>query len=88
MSVEAASRPVCACGEPILFKPAERTVCGRCELWGPPVPVVASVGRVLVERTPVACAGCGRSVVDGEATALPLADGYCLGCRLDGVHER
>jgi hypothetical protein len=38
-----------------------------------------------VERAP--CAGCGRiTVADDGSSALTLAEGYCLFCRVLGMH--
>lgn len=78
------------CGQTILFKPGERTVCGRCELNGPPRSQadVDAAKPVVMPQPSIPCRGCGRSTVEGEDTRLPLADGWCLGCRLDGAHTR
>ena len=76
------------CGQRLLLQKPDRDVCARCELGrgGDYGAVVIETRKARPLVAPEPCTGCGRSTVDGEDTRLPLADGWCLSCRLDGVH--
>jgi hypothetical protein len=89
MSVEAEARPVCGqCGQALLLVRPGRVECERCVMYGPPrtQEQVDAARPVPVEVPAVPCRGCMRTTVDGEETRLPLADEWCLACRLDGRH--
>lgn len=90
MSVEAQMRPACdTCGQALLLIRPGRTTCAQCVKYGPPrtqAEIDAATPPPPVPPPLVPCRGCGRTTVDGEQTRLPQADGYCLGCRLDGAH--
>lgn len=75
------------CGQLLLLRAPERTRCERCRMGRTRRPDEgSSKDEAKVERpVPVPCKGCQRAVnEDGER--VPLADGYCLLCRLDGKH--
>lgn len=59
--------------------------CGRPHLTGVDGGTTAPRNATPVERAP--CAGCGRiTVADDGSSALTLAEGYCLFCRVLGMH--
>jgi hypothetical protein len=74
------------CGQRLLLLAAGREVCERCHLGHPSGEVVVETRKAKPLAIPVACSGCGREVLDDGVTPVPVADGYCLSCRLDGVH--
>lgn len=91
VSVEAGVRPVCReCGQSLLLVKPGRIQCETCRMYGPPrtQAQVDAARPVAAEVAVIACRGCGRTTVDGDQTRMPLADGWCLGCRLDAAHIR
>jgi hypothetical protein len=91
MSVEAGIRPACPeCGQALLLVKPDRIQCERCRMYGPPkTQAQVDAARPVTVAVPgIPCRGCGRTTVEGEETRLPLADGWCLGCRLERAHTR
>lgn len=81
MSVTAGWPSCPGCSQPLatLRSRPDRTVCARCELYGPPDPA-APVAQPVEARhvpQPTRCSGCGQD-------KFGVADGRCLSCRLDG----
>lgn len=76
------------CGQKQFLLVPGRTVCERCRMGRTIIPDTASEAVTVVQRPVEACAGCGRTEVDGRpGLRLTLADRYCLGCRVQGVHR-
>jgi hypothetical protein len=81
------------CGPALLVLAEERTVCERCRL-GRTVLSEETAAREAEEQAAkpepapvVPCAGCGRTTVEDHPTLnVSLADGFCLGCRVQGRH--
>ena len=74
------------CGQRLCLLVAGRSVCERCRmgLTVRPAEVGESLpSRPVEQRRP--CRGCGRTELDSGGV-VALADGYCLLCRLDGLH--
>jgi hypothetical protein len=74
------------CGQRLLLLAEGREVCERCHLGHPSGEVVVETRKAKPPAIPVACSGCGRDVLEDGVTPVPVAEGYCLSCRLDGVH--
>jgi hypothetical protein len=81
------------CGQALLLLAEERTVCERCRLGRTVFPEETAAWEAeelaaTPEPAPVVpCAGCGRTTVEGHPSLhVSLADGYCLGCRVQGRH--
>ena len=75
------------CGQKLLLLAPGREVCERCRMGRSRLPGPANVASAPVEEKPaVPCAGCGRTTTD-IGGPLPLADGYCLSCRVQGRHR-
>lgn len=79
------------CRQALYLRRPGRDVCDRCVVHGPPPPKVEAApvsrgGDQVVGELPV-CPGCGRATLDDGTTRLPLADGWCLACRVEGRHR-
>jgi hypothetical protein len=75
------------CGQRLCLLVAGRSVCERCRMGLTVRPAEAgespsSTGHVQQRRP---CRGCGRTELESGGV-IALADGYCLLCRLDGLH--
>lgn len=76
------------CGQKLLIRAPGRTRCERCRLGRTVHPDDRpKVEKKVVERVPVPCLACGETEVEGHpGLLLGMADGYCLGCRVQGKH--
>ena len=76
------------CDAPLHLISKDRTVCERCRLGrgGDYGTVIVPTRKAKAPAEAMACTACGREHLDDGSTNLPLADGYCLCCRLDGRH--
>lgn len=76
------------CGQKLFLLGEGRDVCERCRLGRTVLPEATAEPVDPLESGPeVPCVGCGRTTVEGhESLRVALADGYCLGCRVRGLH--
>lgn len=77
------------CDKALLVTSPVRTRCDQCAQYGPPqliAPRLREFG-VKADATGLPCTGCGRDLCHDGATVLQLVEGYCLSCRLDGLHQ-
>jgi hypothetical protein len=80
------------CGQALLLRVEGRDVCERCRLGGSHLLTDgaahasdAEEQEKPAERPP--CTGCGRTrAEDGSYLVAVAIDGYCLSCRVQGLH--
>jgi hypothetical protein len=78
------------CTQPLLLLSLGRNICERCRLGRSVLPEsMHTEGHPAskAERPPAVatpCLGCGCVTQDNGAR-MPMADGYCLSCGLDGL---
>jgi len=75
------------CDQKLFLLAEGRDVCERCRMGRTVFPETAAVEQQPEPPTSTPCSGCGRITVEGHETLrLTLAEGYCLGCRVQGRH--
>lgn len=77
------------CAKPLLVTSPLRSRCDQCAHYGPPLaisPPIREFGNKS-GSTGVPCTACGRDLCNDGVTVLPLVEGHCVSCRLDGVHQ-
>jgi hypothetical protein len=81
--------PCDLCGKPLFVTSPMRTRCDQCVRYGAPLPVAPPIREFGSKGGSAAtpCAGCGRDHCQDGVTVLPLVEGYCLSCRLDGAQQ-
>lgn len=78
------------CDKPLFVTSPVRTRCDQCVRYGPPEEITLKIREfgTKEDATRSPCAGCGRTALEDGVTPIALADGYCLGCRLDGAQTQ
>lgn len=80
------------CGQALLLRVEGRDVCERCRLGRSRLPSDDATDssddaqEKPADRPP--CNGCGRTKAeDGSYLVAVAIDGYCLSCRIQGLHH-
>lgn len=76
------------CNKQLYVTAPVRTRCDQCVRYGAPLELAPPIREFGAKADVVAvpCTGCARDVLE-DGTPVPSADGYCLSCRLDGLHK-
>ena len=74
------------CSKPLIVTAPVRTRCDQCVRYGPPLDITPPIREFGSKGSAaVPCTGCGRDHCQDGVTVLPLVEGYCVSCRLDGA---
>jgi hypothetical protein len=77
------------CGQALTLRCEGRELCERCRLGRTPTAEQAedsAAGATEPEIIRPPCRGCGRVKADAGYIVAVAIDGYCLSCRVQGLH--